>query len=721
MNRKVFLIAAVFSFCFTGGLARAWDQASAEKYLEGLINESSGDYSAAFSNFADAIKDDPDALEAYRDAIKTALRTGHIKEAEKYIGMVLAKEPDKAENYALSGMINWGNGKIPEALADYKKGLELDPQNPDVLYQLSLLLRDTDPKASLHYLQRYAATNPPEVPKAEFDIAVLKLKLGDVDGAMAGFRKAADYSPDFLQPRYALAQLYEVRGDTEAVVNVYEEIIAKDEKNVALYLKVADLYVKSQQYLQAEPYLKKVLELEPDNAAANLWFAAISETRKDYAAAAAYVKASGDYDSDVSLWLRRSYYLTQQKKFREAVDVLGAAYLRWPANDDVAYFYALGLFDLNDFQKAYDIFLALYKKNPANIQVIMQYGVAAEKLNKLPEMEEAFRSILEKEPDDVIVLNYLGYALADRGLKLDEARVLVEKAAKLAPNNGAVQDSLGWISYKTGQYEKALAEIKAAIKSSPYDADIWEHLGDIYSVLKSTGHAWKGYSVAAVLSDGADAQLDKKIKNAADLLGDGQLGVLYPLYLRQVFGGYEKFSGLCNVEFKMMGKSGSFKGIINFAGNEKLTLTVTGPMFTPVWKAELVKKDGVLSFSQDAVNLLGYEDERFAALSKDVMSLLWDYFSGVYYEEGSAEYSSGWGGKKIGGNGYELKLSDNGQIREINRVKNSELSFRIADYSRYGLHLIPQNMEFSRFGFSVAIKILRVNPVFSTNCFLNFK
>jgi len=79
-----------------------------------------------------------------------------------------------------------------------------------------------------------------------------------------------------------------------------------------------------------------------------------------------------------------------------------------------------------------------------------------------------------------VVLNYLGYALLDRGQKLPEAQALIEAAAKLRPGDGFIVDSLGWLYYRTGQYDKAVATLERAVAAEPGDPAINDHLGDAY-------------------------------------------------------------------------------------------------------------------------------------------------------------------------------------------------------------------------------------------------
>ncbi len=86
----------------------------------------------------------------------------------------------------------------------------------------------------------------------------------------------------------------------------------------------------------------------------------------------------------------------------------------------------------------------------------------------------------ELAPEEATTLNYLGYSWAERGVNLDEAFDLIEKAVALAPDSGAVTDSLGWAHYQLGQYEEAVIHLEKAAAMEPADPTITDHLGDAY-------------------------------------------------------------------------------------------------------------------------------------------------------------------------------------------------------------------------------------------------
>lgn len=107
-------------------------------------------------------------------------------------------------------------------------------------------------------------------------------------------------------------------------------------------------------------------------------------------------------------------------------------------------------------------------------------GICHEKLKAWDQAEADFRKALELNPGQPQVLNYLGYSLVDRGLKLDEALKMIEEAVAAEPEAGYIIDSLAWAYFRLGRYEEALAPMEKASLLEPVDPIVTDHLGDVY-------------------------------------------------------------------------------------------------------------------------------------------------------------------------------------------------------------------------------------------------
>jgi tetratricopeptide (TPR) repeat protein len=116
-------------------------------------------------------------------------------------------------------------------------------------------------------------------------------------------------------------------------------------------------------------------------------------------------------------------------------------------------------------------------------------GAIYEREKKFDQAEDQFRKVLQANPNNAAVLNYYGYMLADRGVRLSEATDMIQKAVKLDPNNGAYLDSLGWAYYKQNKLAEAEEFLRKASERQSHDPTILGHLGDVYMKLGQSERA----------------------------------------------------------------------------------------------------------------------------------------------------------------------------------------------------------------------------------------
>lgn len=134
-----------------------------------------------------------------------------------------------------------------------------------------------------------------------------------------------------------------------------------------------------------------------------------------------------------------------------------------------------------DAVKAYDRAIALYDTPGARQWfVFFARGIAHERLDRWPQAEADFRRALELSPEQPQVLNYLGYSLVEKQVKLDEALDMIERAVDARPNSGYIVDSLGWVLYRLGRYDEAVEHMERAAELMPVDPVVNDHLGDVY-------------------------------------------------------------------------------------------------------------------------------------------------------------------------------------------------------------------------------------------------
>jgi tetratricopeptide (TPR) repeat protein len=166
---------------------------------------------------------------------------------------------------------------------------------------------------------------------------------------------------------------------------------------------------------------------------------------------------------------------------------------------------------------------ALSTKTDDKIYVYFLRGALAERQKHYDSAEEEFRKILAIDANNSMTLNYLGYMLADRGIKLEDALTMIQKAVQLDPQNGAYLDSLGWVYFKMGQYTLSEVNLRKASERMSTDPTVHDHLGELYEKtgrLKQAAAQWEqslheyAHTVQADAEPSDVSKVQKKLESA---------------------------------------------------------------------------------------------------------------------------------------------------------------------------------------------------------------
>lgn len=122
----------------------------------------------------------------------------------------------------------------------------------------------------------------------------------------------------------------------------------------------------------------------------------------------------------------------------------------------------------------------LEENNSAQWFLYYARAVSYERIDEWEKAEADFRKALKLSPNQPAVLNYLGYSLVEKRIKLDEAQEMIEQAVKGRPDDGFITDSLGWVLYRVGKFKEAVQPMERAAELLPTDPIINDHLGDVY-------------------------------------------------------------------------------------------------------------------------------------------------------------------------------------------------------------------------------------------------
>ena len=255
------------------------------------------------------------------------------------------------------------------------------------------------------------------------------------------------------------------------------------------WLMLGSLQLQNGQLNAAQPSLERYLQLvgqQPSSEAgkrglaqAYLALAQVAEKRKDFPAAEAWLAKIDNPAELAQIQTRRAFILARQGKLDEARQLIRQLPERSLADVQLKRATEVSLLrELKQYQAASDLLTAALAKMPDDTDLLYEQSMMLEKLGKFAEMERLIRRIMTLKPDYQHAYNALGYSLAERNVRLPEARELIKKALEFAPSDPFIQDSLGWVEFRMGNKNEALRILDTAYKQRP-DSEIGAHLGEV--------------------------------------------------------------------------------------------------------------------------------------------------------------------------------------------------------------------------------------------------
>ncbi len=675
-------------------------------FLLGALMERRGDSAGALKAFEAALGEDPDSLYLRREAAGMALELGDSEKAGALAGRLKEKDAADPKTQLLLGNILWARGDEAGTRAAFEEAFRLDPHSAEAVLSLGEFLSERDPDQAREVYRRFIQSDPDEASEARYELAKMDYEAGRYEAAISQLKDAIEEEPDALPLRYALAQAYEAQASTAAALGEYQRILQMEPSNTALLNRIGELSAATGDLDQARARFAEARRLEPQNPAACHWLAADAEKLGDWSRAAELLGASAALAEDPALHLRLSYYETQAGRGREAMRVLEAAHARWPANDQIDYFLALGYDDMKKPQKAVALLRQVLELKPEMREARFELGAILEKLNRLDEAEKEFRALLASDPNDAAALNYLGFSLADRGMELSTAEALIRRALSLKPENPAYLDSLGWVLFQQGRSTEAVSSLEEAIAGDPVDGEIFSHLGDALASAGRTGEAWLSFKRAELLSEDP-AVPGKKAARIQKGFDPSQLGELYLRHLDAVHGRWRKMSAVCRAEVQVVGRRFSHDGILSLGPSGELTLEILGPLFTPLWRA----RAGSDGFSMDAVP--GADPDQVRGVVEGLLSSLRAYLVGDLFAARPAIYHKGWFKRSIIIGDRRLDLDADGQRLAAVVLPEGKGKILFSDLAKAaGGRLVPRRISWKgRFG-SVTLNLEQVQVDF---------
>jgi tetratricopeptide (TPR) repeat protein len=449
------------------------------------------------------------AERATQVALQSRLPAEALAAAQRW----LALEPDSIAARQTVAAILVTQGRLAEARVHLTRLLAAEGVHlgQGFMHLNNLLARHGNKEEVLALVEELAQPYP-QVPEAHFAVARAAFAAGKGERALAALDAALRLRPDWEGAAQFKAQLLEARSADEAAA-FFRDYLARQPKAREMRLAYARFLVRQKQYGLARAEFQKLVQDFPGNAEVPFAVGLLSLQMGELKVAEQYLKdalAAGFRDEDTV-----RYYLGQiaeeDKRFEEArqwylqvggeqafnarlrhavvlakegrIDEARAHLARLtPENNQqrvqIWQTEAQILRDARRYREAFDVLTRALEKLPNHPDLLYDQAMAAEKIDRLDVLEASLRKLIQIKPDHAHAYNALGYTFADRGIRLPEARKLLEQALALAPEDPFILDSMGWLHYRLREYDKAIDYLRRALTLRA-DAEIAAHLGEV--------------------------------------------------------------------------------------------------------------------------------------------------------------------------------------------------------------------------------------------------
>jgi tetratricopeptide (TPR) repeat protein len=473
------------------------DPKSVEDHLLlGRLYRLNNDLVKAENEFKTAVKIQPDSEEAV-----TALAILYNEEGDTSRALeVLNAYPEGARSaklYSALGYTYEQNKAYKKAVEAYQKAVDLDHDNLDSVRGLAQnLLNDNQPDAALVQYKVIAEADPSDA-QTYMRMAEIYRRNGKLDEAQECLKKASAVVPESLELKYNLAVIEDAQGKYDEAIALLNQLLQKTEhangeydtsekNNRAIFLeRLGTVYRESNKPQLAIDTFRRMFDLGDDNAIRG--YQQIVETYRDQKqwqlATTAAEEAAKKYPNDRQLQMVAASQRADLGNPAAAIDQVKSM-LKGTADDREVYIALAQMYSrTKDWPQAeanINKAMELSTKPDDKDYVVFVEGSIYERQKKYELAEESFHKVLADDPKNAQALNYLGYMLADRDTRLEEALGYIRRAIALDPQNGAFLDSLGWVYYRMGNYDLAEENLRRASEKIGSDPTVQAHLGDLY-------------------------------------------------------------------------------------------------------------------------------------------------------------------------------------------------------------------------------------------------
>jgi tetratricopeptide (TPR) repeat protein len=516
MTLRVFCFAGLtLALCTTASLAATameTAQSLSGNYLAGRSATQAKDSASAAAYLEAAMKQDPGNPGIVEQLFLMRLTNGDVAAAEQLAPDVLKYNSQHRMARLVTGLKAFRDKKYEEARASFAEAAYTPlGELTSTMLTAWTYVGEGSLNAALKELDKLDS-NENFANFKSFQSALVADYLNSPVRAEAAYRKAYSQGSGSLRVVQAYGNYLERSGKFDEAAKVYDDFLAKTDDYPLVAKTKADLALKQKpEAFVSSPergvgetlsslaaimnddqsidiallYSRLALDHGANQVVTQTMLGDVLSGMKRYEdSIAAYEAVPADSPLRAAADLEIAANLQQLDRNAEAEVRLKSILAKDPKNFDARV--ALGSLNRfsEKFDKAVEEYDAALKLLPSigknHWRIVYDRAICYERLNQWDKAEADFRKALELQPDEPNVLNYLGYSLIDKKLKLDEAIAMVKKAVELKPNEGFFVDSLGWAYFQMGDFDQALPQLERAVDLKAGDPIIAEHLGDAY-------------------------------------------------------------------------------------------------------------------------------------------------------------------------------------------------------------------------------------------------
>ena len=340
-------------------------------------------------------------------------------------------------------------------------------------------------------------------------IALLQRK-GDINKALNWLKSTLKIHKDNFDLRMAYARLLTDAKRFDEARNQFELLYNKTPDNTDLLYALGLLSLQENQLTKSEKYFKRLIELKKHIFDANYYLGRIAEEKNELDKANNFYHSVHDGENYFDAFIRISFIFAKQGDIEKALTNIRSIEKPKDAHRNILIQAECEiLIEEKRFEEALDVFNKAIQEQ-SHPDLLYSRAMLAEKINRFDILETDLVSIIGKDPDNATALNALGYTLADRGERLDDAYDYIKRAYELSPGDFYILDSMGWVLYRLGRLDEAIDFLQKAFDLRN-DPEVAAHLGEVHWIMGNK-QAAKAVWETALQDTPADDRLLKVIE-----------------------------------------------------------------------------------------------------------------------------------------------------------------------------------------------------------------